>query len=199
MNLLCFDFNQQFDGVMTRAIPLLLCFSILFWSPRLFSQVTASLFGKVANEQGEPLFGASVYLEGTQLGAQTDFDGNYEVTGIPPGSYNLIASYLGYKSQTKYNIIVRSKGTLAYNFVLYEDSEQLEEVVVSNTNQISRPRETPLSTQTLSAVEIATYPGSNNDVVRVAQTPPAALTPVRNVPQSASVITMLGCQSFSVA
>ena len=157
---------------MVRAIQILFCFTLLLWSPRLFSQVTTSLFGKVVNEQGEPLFGASVYLEGTQLGAQTDFDGNYEISGVTPGSYNLIASYLGYKSQTKYNIIVRSKGTLAYNFVLYQDSEQLEEVVVSNTNQISRPRETPLSTQTLSAVEIATYPGSNNDVVQVAQTLP---------------------------
>ena len=157
---------------MARAIQILFCFTLLLWSPRLFSQVTTSLLGKVVNEQGEPLFGASVYLEGTQLGAQTDFDGNYEISGVTPGSYNLIASYLGYKSQTKYNIIVRSKGTLAYNFVLYQDSEQLEEVVVSNTNQISRPRETPLSTQTLSAVEIATYPGSNNDVVQVAQTLP---------------------------
>ena len=157
---------------MNRVIEVLLCFSLLLWSPGLFSQVTTSVFGKVVNEQGEPLLGASVYLEGTQLGAQTDFDGNYEISGVTPGSYNLIASYLGYKSQTKYNIIVRSRGTLAYNFVLNEDSEQLQEVVVSNTNQITRPRETPLSTQTLSAVEIATYPGSNNDVVQVAQTLP---------------------------
>jgi len=157
---------------MVRAIRVLLCFTVLLWSQLLSSQVTTSVFGKVVNEQGEPLFGASVYLEGTQLGAQTDFEGNYEISGVPPGSYNLIASYLGYRPQTKYNIIVRSKGTLAYSFTLFEDSEQLEEVVVSNANQITRPRETPLSTQTLSAVEIATYPGSNNDVVQVAQTLP---------------------------
>ncbi len=157
---------------MARSILILSCISLLFWSPPVFSQVTTSVYGKVVSEKGEPLFGASVYLEGTQLGSQTDFDGNYEISGVPPGSYNLIASYLGYRSETKYNIIVRSKGTLSYNFALAEDSEQLEEVVVSNANQITRPRETPLSTQTLSAVEIATYPGSNNDVVRVAQTLP---------------------------
>ncbi|MEO0527436.1 MAG: carboxypeptidase-like regulatory domain-containing protein, partial [Bacteroidota bacterium] len=136
------------------------------------AQVTTDLFGAVKNEVGEPIFGASVFLEGTEKGAQTDFDGNYNITNIAPGSYNLIVSYIGYETQTLYNIIVKSKGTPTYNFVLKESVEQLGEVVVSNANKISRPRETPLSTQTLSAVEIATYPGSNNDVVQVAQTLP---------------------------
>ena len=136
------------------------------------AQVTTFINGRVVNEIGEPLFGASVYLEGTQLGAQTDNDGNYKISGVSYGSYNLIVSYLGYKTQTQYNIIARSKGTPAYNFVLEEATLQLESVVISNANKISRPRESPLSTQTLSAVEIATYPGSNNDVVQVAQTLP---------------------------
>lgn len=92
--------------------------------------------------------------------------------GVSPGPYNLIASYLGHQSQTKYNIIVRSKGAPTYNFILKEAVQQLDEVVVSNQNVISRPKETPLSTQTLSAVEIATYQGSNNDVVQVAQSFP---------------------------
>ncbi len=144
----------------------------LLFAPFLSAQVKVSLFGNVKDKLGEPIAGASVFLENTELGSQTDFDGNYEITNIAPGSYNLIVSYLGYESQTSYNIIVRSKGTPTYNFILKEAAEQLDEVVVSNANTISRPRETPLSTQTLSAVEIATYPGSNNDVVQVAQTLP---------------------------
>ncbi|MEN1784125.1 MAG: TonB-dependent receptor [Bacteroidota bacterium] len=136
------------------------------------AQVTTTIYGKVTAALGEPIFGASAFLEGTTKGAQTDFDGNYTIEGITPGSYNLVVSYIGYETQTQYNIIVRSKGTPNYNFVLKEAAEQLDEVEVSNANTISRPRETPLSTQTLSAVEIATYPGSNNDVVQVAQTLP---------------------------
>jgi hypothetical protein len=136
------------------------------------AQVSVSVYGSVTDNLGEPIGGASVFLEGTELGAQTDFDGNYEIRGVPPGSYNLIASYLGYGSQTQFNIIVRSKGTPDYDFRLEEAAQQLDEVVLSNANIITRPKETPLSTQTLSAVEIATYPGSNNDVVQVAQTLP---------------------------
>ncbi|MBT8307969.1 MAG: TonB-dependent receptor, partial [Maribacter sp.] len=145
---------------------------VIFAVEGLSAQVNTIIFGEVIDELGTPLFGASVFLEGTQLGAQTDFNGNYKISGVVPGSYNLIVKYLGYESQTKYNIIVRSKGTPAYNFVLQEGTQKLNEVVVSNANIITRPKETPLSTQTLSAVEIATYPGSNNDVVQVAQTLP---------------------------
>ncbi|MEM7485998.1 MAG: TonB-dependent receptor [Bacteroidota bacterium] len=144
----------------------LLCFN------KLHAQVTTDLFGSVVDEVGQPIPGASVFLEGTEKGAQTDFDGNYQISNISPGSYNLVVSYIGYETQTEFNIIVRSKGTPNYNFVLKESAQKLDEVIVSNANKISRPKETPLSTQSLSAVEIATYPGSNNDVVQVAQTLP---------------------------
>ncbi|TLP81468.1 TonB-dependent receptor [Maribacter sp. ACAM166] len=136
------------------------------------AQVNTSIYGQINDELGQPISGASVFLEGTQLGAQSDFNGTYEISSVTPGSYNIIVKYLGFEPQTKFNIIVRSKGTPAYNFTLKEATQQLDEVVVSNANIISRPKETPLSTQTLSAVEIATYPGSNNDVVKVAQTLP---------------------------
>ncbi|WP_224488107.1 TonB-dependent receptor [Robertkochia flava] len=137
-----------------------------------WAQVNTDIYGIVTDNTGEPILGASVYLEGTQKGAQTDLDGKYVIKDVEPGSYNLVVSYIGFKTQTKYNILVRSVGTPDYNFELEEDTEELGEVVVTNANKISRPKETPLSTQTLSAVEIATYPGSNNDVVRVAQTLP---------------------------
>ncbi|MGD1947874.1 MAG: TonB-dependent receptor domain-containing protein [Croceivirga sp.] len=136
------------------------------------AQVTTDIFGTVLDNLGAPVAGASVYLEGTEKGAQTDFDGNFRIQNVTPGSYNLIASYVGYETQTQFNILVRSIGNPNFNFSLKESAQQLDEVVVSNANVISRPKETPLSTQSLSAVEIATYPGSNNDVVQVAQTLP---------------------------
>jgi outer membrane receptor for ferrienterochelin and colicin len=138
----------------------------------VLSQNTGQITGIVTDERSAPVAGASVYLEGTSIGTQSDFDGNFTIDNVEPGSYNIIASYIGYESQTRFNFIVRSKGTPQLNFVLVEAAESLDEVVIDSSNKISRPRETPLSTQTLSAVEIATYPGSNNDVVQVAQTLP---------------------------
>ncbi|MDB9927969.1 TonB-dependent receptor [Flavobacteriaceae bacterium] len=137
----------------------------------LSSQVKTSIRGMVVDEKGAPIFAASLYLSSNQ-GAYSEEDGSFIITDVIPGSYNLTASFVGFDSQTKFNVIIKSKGNRSFNFILIESSESLEEVVVSNKNTISRPKETPLSTQSLSAVEIATYPGGNNDVVQVAQTLP---------------------------
>jgi hypothetical protein len=136
-----------------------------------FSQIKVTIRGKVVDEKGAPIFGATVFLNNNQ-GNYTEENGTFEITNVEPGSYNLTASFIGYDPQTKFNVIIKSKGNPAFNFTLKESSETLEEVVISNENKISRPKETPLSTQSLSAVEIATYPGGNNDVVQVAQTLP---------------------------
>ena len=136
-----------------------------------YSQALGSLSGKILEENQNPLFGATVVLQGTTLGAISDETGYFFIPSIPPGTYTVLASYLGFTSQTVFNFQIKSVGTPPLNFVLLEASESLDEVVVLR-DPISRPKETPLSTQSLSAVEIATYPGSNNDVVQVAQTLP---------------------------
>ena len=149
-------------------------FAIIFLllAHSILGQVTGEVFGTVTDEAGMPILGASIYLEGTENGSTSDFDGNFRISPAPTGSFNLIASYLGYQTQTKYNIIIKSKGNIAYNFVLKEAATSLDEVIVSQGTKISRPRETPLSVQSLGAAEVANYPGSNNDVVQVAQTLP---------------------------
>ena len=146
-------------------------FIFLIASSFSFAQVKTSIRGNVVDEKGAPIFAASIYLNNSQ-GTFSEEDGTFQITNVVPGSYNLTASFVGFDSQTKFNIIIKSKGNRSFNFILIESSESLEEVVVSNKNTISRPKETPLSTQSLSAVEIATYPGGNNDVVQVAQSLP---------------------------
>ena len=146
-------------------------FIFLIASSFSFAQVKTSIRGNVVDEKGAPIFAASIYLNNSQ-GTFSEEDGSFQITNVVPGSYNLTASFVGFDSQTKFNIIIKSKGNRSFNFILIESSESLEEVVVSNKNTISRPKETPLSTQSLSAVEIATYPGGNNDVVQVAQSLP---------------------------
>ena len=150
---------------------LLTLFALFLGANLLFAQ-EVSIKGTVVDEFGYPLAGAEVILVDTPLGAQTDIDGIYLINGVIPGSYNLSVRFLGYESQTLYNIIVKSKGNPEYNFSLSPKAEALEGVVLQVDNFISRPKESPLSTRTLSAVELATYPGGNNDVVQVAQTLP---------------------------
>ena len=60
-----------------------------------------SITGNVYTSDGEPLWGANVYLMGTMLGASTDSSGAFSIEGISVGKYSLICDYIGYRSGLK--------------------------------------------------------------------------------------------------
>lgn len=66
-------------------------------APAIATVTTVSLNGKVIDfNSGEALTGVEVCIEGTSIKAYTDFDGNFEISNVKPGKYNLIASYISY-------------------------------------------------------------------------------------------------------
>jgi len=157
--------------MVQTGIKIILALNLLLLNTWAFAQNTGSLNGYVRNAKtNEPLIGATVQIDGTNIGTVTDLDGFYGITNIPTRSYSVTASYLGYESRTEFNVIVKSAGNPELNFALTEAIESLTEVVVkaSSIEDII----TPLSAQTLSAVEIATYPGGNNDIAKVVQSLP---------------------------
>lgn len=150
---------------------LTLCLLLFLGTVSLLAQ-SGTLSGKITDAQtGEPLIGATIQLQGTDLGSATDVDGFYTITGIPPKTYNIEAAYLGYTPQTKYNVVIRSEGNIDINFELAENVFELDDVVV-RPNPFEKLRETPLSVQRLSQEEVAAYPGGNNDIAKVVQSLP---------------------------
>ncbi|WNB17470.1 TonB-dependent receptor [Marivirga arenosa] len=155
--------------IFSLVITILIVFTTSFES---FGQTKASFGGYVRDAKTEePLIGASVIIEGTQLGAVTNIDGYYEIKNIEPQSYTVTASYVGYQKSSRFNVTVRSGGIPNVNFELSQDVETLEGVTV-RANPFIKNEETPLSIQKLSPEEIATYPGGNNDIAKVAQSLP---------------------------
>lgn len=138
----------------------------------VYAQNNGTLTGQVIdNKTLLPLEGSTVLVEGTTIGVITDAEGYFSIQDIPPKTYKITASFLGYTSETKFNVIVKSVGTADLLFKLEEDNQILDEVVVVKSS-FRTTKETPLSTQSLSAVEIETYPGGNNDIAKVAQSLP---------------------------
>ncbi len=136
------------------------------------AQNSGNLIGRILDEQSQlPLQGVTVILEGTTLGKASDEDGYFTFKDIPNRTYNLIVSHLGYQPQTIYNIIVKAFGTPPLQILLEESDNELDEIVVFQ-RPFRTSIETPLSTQTFSAVEIETYPGGNNDITKVIQSMP---------------------------
>ncbi|MEO1099793.1 MAG: TonB-dependent receptor, partial [Bacteroidota bacterium] len=137
-----------------------------------FQENTGSISGYIKDAKTEePLIGATVQLVGTTQGGVTDLDGFYQIKNIVPKTYAIEASFIGYKSEVTYNIVVRSGGNPDVNFTMGEAAEELEGVVVT-ANPFEKLQETPLSVQKLSQEEIATYPGGNNDIAKVVQSLP---------------------------
>ena len=145
---------------------------LLTISTYVLAQNTGTFSGQIIDEKTQyPLEGSSVILEGTNIGVITDANGYFTFENVPAKSYNIQATYLGYESQTLYNVIVKSVGTPSLLFKLNEASEALDEIILSKSS-FRTSKETPLSTQSFSAVEIETYPGGNNDIAKVAQSLP---------------------------
>ncbi len=85
------------------------------------AQNTGKLSGRVVDDLGDPLPGANVILSGTQLGAATDIDGSYFVIGVPVGTYDITASFVGYDSQTITGVQISTGYTTEQNFELGSD------------------------------------------------------------------------------
>ena len=150
----------------------LLIFCLLFISINLQSQNLGTISGKVFNnETGLFLEGATIQVENSDFFAITNSEGFFEINDVPTSSYNVKASFIGFKSLTLYNVIVKSAGNQSLQYGLNPSSEELDEIIVVES-PFKTSLETPLSTQTFSAVEIETYPGGNNDITRVIQSLP---------------------------
>ena len=147
-------------------------FCLLLISLNLQSQNLGTISGKVFNnDTGLTLEGATIQVEDSDFFAITNSEGLFEIKDIPTSSYNVKASFIGFKSQTIFNVIVKSAGNQSLQYGLNPSSEELDEVIVVES-PFKTSIETPLSTQTFSAVEIETYPGGNNDITRVIQSLP---------------------------
>ena len=104
---------------------------MLFLSAPTFA--ITSLQGKVIDDTGEPiLFGNVVLYQDGKLisGIQTDFDGNYLFENIEPGTYSVLASYVGYADNKIDKVEVKADQVNVLNITLSTGGLVLDEVVV---------------------------------------------------------------------
>ena len=94
-----------------------------------FGLQAATIKGSVTDkETGEPLIGATVQISGTTTGAITDMDGAFELVGVRNGTYELIFSYISYKTLT---VNVTVSGVAEIKVEMIPDTQQLEGVTVT--------------------------------------------------------------------
>ncbi|MEP7266580.1 MAG: TonB-dependent receptor [Saprospiraceae bacterium] len=148
---------------------------VFLWNVQVFGQQMGSITGKVIERNLQsPIELANIQIDGTVKGASTDSLGLFLIENIPVGTYNLLVSYLGYKTYTLYNVVITSGNEKNYTIELEEEASTLSEVVVKGTNRTVKAAsiETPLSVQRVTTEEIRSNPGGNFDISKVIQTLP---------------------------
>ncbi|HZY78630.1 MAG TPA: outer membrane beta-barrel protein [Cyclobacteriaceae bacterium] len=85
----------------------------------------------------EAIIGANVVIEGTTVGAATDIEGKFTIANVKPGTYNVVITYIAYKSQTVTDVVVESGKKTTLKVTLVEDIAELAEVVVTAQKEIS--------------------------------------------------------------
>ena len=108
--------------------------AVLFLTAFLYANENGKIGGRVIDQKtGEALIGANVMLKGTVYGSATDLDGNYYISGVPVGVYNLMVSYVGYESREISAVSVVANDQNKINVTLVSDVMNLDEVVVNAT------------------------------------------------------------------
>lgn len=106
--------NYQFKGSQLTKLSILL---FLIFQTLTFAQ-SGTIKGIVyESDSNDPLIGANVLIDGTNLGASTDLDGNYIIRNIPAGNYTLKVSYIGYKPKSE-EVTVTPNRALELEFTL---------------------------------------------------------------------------------
>jgi len=162
---------------------LYLAITILFTTTNIFAQdSTLSIYGKVIDDlTKEPLIGANVIVLETDFGAATNAQGEFYVNNVPPNTYQVRASVIGYSSVTKTDISVMPGRPAQILFELSATTIELEGVVVESDYFNRNPIELN-SVKSFNYEEIRRSAGGFEDVVRAVSILPgvAQADPGRN-------------------
>ena len=124
---------QQFmKGVSARAVFFLGGFVLLLAlrTPAAQAQ-SGKLSGRVTDGAGQPIIGATVLVVGTTLGAAADLNGDYAIIRVPPGTYTVRFSSVGYQTKIVEEVRISSNQTTTLDATLPEEVVEGEEVVVT--------------------------------------------------------------------
>ena len=150
--------------------------------PLLAFAQKGTIKGRVFNaKSNEPIEFANILVQGTTIGSTSDLDGNYIFTGITPGFYRLVVSFVGFETAVSPEIQVQGNQTTFVDIPVTESALQIKEVVVRQNLNLKRI-ESPISVLSIGVQEIEKSAGANRDVSKVVQALPGvgATDPNRN-------------------
>lgn len=145
----------------------------LFGTAAFLSLITVQAFGaditdvdikgRVKDSQSkEPLIGATVKVIGSDVASVTDIDGNFQLSGLKDGIYDIEIKYIGYKTAIKRQVKIEDNKVTTLDFEMETDNRQLAGVeVVAKANRESEnvtmmeQKRSIIAVQTIGAQELS--------------------------------------------
>lgn len=146
-----------------------------FFAFKTYSQEKFTISGYVKDgKNGESLIGATVYKQGSNLGASANEYGFFSLT-LPKGEHIIGVSLIGYKT---YTFSVNLEKNITKTYELSEESKQLDEIVVTGEAADKNITSTEMGTTKLDIKEINKIPAmfGEVDIVRAIQMLPGVTT-----------------------
>jgi len=119
-------------------------YAFIFLVIQVTGQQSWSLAGRITDEAGKPLPGASVFLSPGNRGTATGSTGSFEFQNIPDGNYMLEVSFLGFQ---KYIAEIELTGNLELAIRLKSRRQTLQEVVITDNYAEQRQRKESLNVE----------------------------------------------------
>ena len=127
----------------------------------LWSGTTGKIAGTVTDKAtGETLIGINIIVEGTGLGAATDINGEYTILKVPPGTYQVHISGVGYRRATISDVRVFIDQTARIDVALESQTVELGETIITAERKLVKP-DVSTSVVSYSDREIKMLPANN--------------------------------------
>lgn len=125
---------------------------------------SGALTGRVVDEMGYVLPGATVTVEGAEIGTVSDVNGFFRLNGLTNGTYKVKISYVGYNTEER-SISISGGKTVALNNVVMKAGLLMEEVLVTAMNAqhkaMSQQKNNINVSNVISADQVSRFPDSN--------------------------------------
>lgn len=125
---------------------------IVIFAVCAFAGDTHTVRGRVKDENGKGLPGANVVVVGTGKGASTNLAGDYEIKGLPSGTFEFRVSMMGYETTSQDVTIVADQ---EISFKLLPKAFKSQPVIVTASRTQQRLQDSPVTTSVIEAEKIS--------------------------------------------
>jgi outer membrane receptor protein involved in Fe transport len=132
---------------------------VLIFGAAAYAGVTGKIAGKVLDEKsGEGLFGATIMIEGQSMGNKAGPDGSYYIMNVPPGTYTVVASIIGYTSTRVEKVAVIADQTTEISFKLKTQAVTLQKTTTVTAERPMIEKGVTANLRTISSEEVKYMP-----------------------------------------